>query len=389
MFSLGVIGSTGSIGTQTLDLVRKNPTTFRVLTLSAKNNWKLLLEQVEEFQPEAVALSDAKAAEELKKYLPANVHLYSGKESLMKVSAYQGLDAIVAAVVGFAGLEAVLAALEAKVAVAFANKETLVAAGELIMAEVERAQVMFVPIDSEHNSLRQCLDAVERKTDVKRFTLTASGGPFFKRKHLEEITPEEALKHPNWDMGAKISIDSATLMNKGLELIEARWLFDVDEASLGVVVHPQSIVHGLLELADGSSLAALAPADMRVPIAYALDVLLHGRYPAPRDCRTGVPNVDLISVSPLEFFALDNERFPAVELCLEALRMGGCHAAALNAANEVAVERFLQGGIPFTMITEIVRQVMKRSEFSRKLSFNAVIESDSRARLLASKVSAN
>jgi 1-deoxy-D-xylulose-5-phosphate reductoisomerase len=343
MKRLAVLGSTGSIGEQTLAVVDAFPERFRVTALAAGRNVEKLAGQVRRFDPELVAVADADGARELRARLPGvAVEIAVGPAGLEQVARAPG-EMVVSGLVGAVGLAPTLAAIAAGRDVALANKEVLVMAGSLVMREVRRRGVTLLPVDSEHSAIFQAL-AGQRREDVARLLLTASGGPFrtWEAARIARATPEEALAHPNWDMGPKITIDSATLMNKGLEVIEARWLFDVPPERVDVVVHPQSIVHSLVEFVDGQVLAQLSVPDMRAPIALALSY--------PERLPLDLPRLDLAALGRLEFEAPDRKRFPCLDLAWAALEGGESAPAVLNAANEVAVRAFLDGRIPFPAI---------------------------------------
>ncbi len=344
--SIAIFGSTGSIGTITLDVVRRNPEKFVVSTLAANRNVGLLCEQAAEFHPKAIAVTDTNAAKELQLRLP-NYEILSGKEGLQHLATRGEYDVFIGALVGFAGLASTLEAVRLGRRVALANKESLVVAGELVSRLAKQTGSTIIPIDSEHSAIYQCLVG-EPKECIRRIILTASGGPFrmLPKSEFPTVTPAMALKHPKWVMGKKITIDSATLMNKGLEILEARWLFDVELSKIDVVVHPQSIVHSLVEFSDGSMKAQLGMPDMRLPIQYALE--------APNRLDTSYSLLNLTACGPLEFFEPDYEKFPCLPLAKMAGERGGMYPCILNAANEVAVEAFLNDLIPFTRIPELI-----------------------------------
>lgn len=350
---IAVLGSTGSIGTQTLDIVRLFPDKLRVRALAANRNVELLAEQAEEFRPACVVIGDADYYKSLKDrvaHLPVEVLV--GGDGLDRAASLPEVHTVVAALVGFAGLASVVAGIKAGKEIALANKETLVAAGALVNAHLAAMQGTMVPIDSEHSAIFQCMVG-EREQTVEKLTLTASGGPFRTRTaSFDTITRAEALDHPNWSMGAKITIDSATMMNKGLEVIEARWLFDLPAEKIDVLVHPQSIVHSLVTFHDGSTKAQLGAPDMRVPIQYALSY--PDRWPAPH------PRVDWVKNASLTFESPDFDRFPCLRLAFEALEAGGAAPAVLNAANEVAVGRFLEENIRFVDIPLFIEAALSR-----------------------------
>lgn len=353
MKNIVILGSTGSIGTNTLDIVDRFPQEFRVIGLTAGSNDDKLEAQIRRFRPALAALANESAAAKLRQRcadLP--VKILSGNEGVAQVAQAQAAELVVSAIVGGAGLLPTLAAIKAGKQIALANKEPMVMAGELMQAEAKKHHVRIFPVDSEHSAIFQSLEG-HRREDVKRVILTASGGPLwgFSREQLQDVSPERALQHPNWKMGSKITIDSATLMNKGLEVIEARWLFDIPETQIEVMVHRESIIHSLVEYTDRSVIAQLGLPDMRTPISYAM------RYPErmPLD----LPSLDLTEISTLSFFKPDHDRFPCLRLGYEALRIGGTMPATMNAANEVAVEAFLQSGIRFLDIPDIIRSTME------------------------------
>lgn len=349
-----MLGSTGSIGTQTLDVLRLFPDQFRVRALTAGSNVDLLVEQAQEFEPDCVAIGDESCLPRLEDRLSGTqVDAYGGEDGLCRAAARPDVDVVVAAVVGFAGLAPVVSALRHGKQVALANKETLVVAGSLIRALLQETDGTLLPVDSEHSAIFQCL-AGESEQVLERIILTASGGPFRTRDAatFADVTVDEALDHPNWSMGAKITIDSATMMNKGLEVIEAKWLFDLDVDQIQVLVHPQSIVHSMVAFADGSVKAQLGVPDMKVPIQYALSY--PARWPAPHE------RLDWSDVSRLDFETPDVEKFPCLQLAFEALKQGGTAPAVLNAANEQAVSLFLDKEIRFTDIPRAIEQALER-----------------------------
>lgn len=352
MQRLCVLGSTGSIGTQTLDIVRLFPDRFRVVALTAGSNVDLLERQAREFAPTCVVIADENANRDLSSRLrDTAIEVLSGPEGLCEAASKSDVDTVVAALVGFAGLESVLAALRTKKKVALANKETLVVAGALVEKTLADHGGVLIPVDSEHSAIFQCLVG-EPHSGVEELILTASGGPFRTRPRgtFGTITREEALDHPNWSMGAKITIDSATMMNKGLEVIEARWLFGIDVERISVLVHPQSIIHSMVTFADGSTKAQLGVPDMKVPIQYALSY--PDRWPAPHE------RLDWSSIRSLDFETPDAERFPCLQLAYDALRQGGAAPAVLNAANEQAVARFLEGRVRFNDISAVISDAL-------------------------------
>jgi len=370
-----ILGSTGSIGRNVLKITAGFPEHFSVVGLTAGWNIDLLRQQIEAFTPQVVSVAEENEAVKLKTLLGpgSQTEIVWGQRGNEQVACLAGADTVVSAIVGAAGLLPTFAAIRSGKDIALANKETLVMAGRLIMAEMKKQQVRLFPIDSEHSAIAQALEA-GRKEDVARIILTASGGPFLNlaAESLWQVTPEKALAHPNWDMGRKISIDSATLMNKGLEVIEARWLFDIDLAKIEVLVHPQSIVHSLVEFVDGSVVAQLGLPDMRVPISYALS------YPERLD--TGLSRLNLTECSNLSFLKPDTDRFPALQIAYEACRSGGCTPTVLNAANEIAVTAFLEGKLKFPQISQVVAETMNRTEYMNDNDIETILEADRQAR---------
>jgi 1-deoxy-D-xylulose-5-phosphate reductoisomerase len=374
MKTIVILGSTGSIGTNTLDIVDRFPTEFRVAGLTAGSNDELLEAQIRRFKPAMVALSDPAAAARLRqRCLDLSVEILEGQEGLVQVASASQAELVVSAIVGGAGLLPTLAAIRSKKHIALANKEPMVMAGKLMQEEARRHGVRIFPVDSEHSAIFQSLEG-HRIKDVRRLILTASGGALWTlaKEELQDVTPERALQHPNWKMGAKITIDSATLMNKGLEVVEARWLFDIPESRIDVMIHRESIIHSLVEYEDRSMIAQLGLPDMRTPISYAM------RYPErlPLD----LPSLDLTEIGKLTFCKPDHDRFPCLGLGYESLRIGGTMPAAMNAANEVAVDAFLQGGIRFTDISDIIRSTMHAHAPREVESIDVALEADRWAR---------
>jgi 1-deoxy-D-xylulose-5-phosphate reductoisomerase len=378
---ISILGSTGSIGKNVLKVAASFPEHFTVVGLTAGWNIDLLREQIEAFSPLLVSVAEEKTVEKLRALLPSSTRteIVWGQEGNEQVASLNDADMVVSAIVGAAGLLPTLAAIRSGKDVALANKETLVMAGRLIMDEVKKQQVRLLPIDSEHSAIAQALEA-GRKEDVARIILTASGGPFLnlEKESLWQVSPEQALQHPNWDMGRKISIDSATLMNKGLEVIEAYWLFDVALENIEVLVHPQSIVHSLVEFVDGSVVAQLGIPDMRVPISYALSY--------PERLPTGLSRLNLTECSNLSFLEPDTQRFPALKTAYEACRIGGCMPAVLNAANEVAVAAFLDGKLKFPQISKVVAETMARIDYKEDTDFETILAADRLARIESAAV---
>ncbi|MDW7772785.1 MAG: 1-deoxy-D-xylulose-5-phosphate reductoisomerase [Desulfobulbaceae bacterium] len=378
MKTITVLGSTGSIGRNVLAVIRQFPDRFRVGALSAGTNIEELRKQVIEFSPCCISMSREDLAESLRKELPAAYRnrVFWGMEGIRYAAAADEADMVVSAVVGAAGLLPTLDAIAAGKDIGLANKETLVMAGNLVMQSVRDKGVRLLPIDSEHSAIFQALEA-GRRQDVGRIILTASGGPFRQKQkdELIAVTPGQALAHPNWEMGRKISIDSATLMNKGLEVIEARWLFDVQPDQIGVVIHPQSIVHSLVEFIDGSVVAQLGIPDMKIPIAYALSY--------PERLSLGLSRLSLSQCGSLSFEKPDYELFPALRLAFDALKAGGVNPAVLNAANEVAVEAFLSGRVSFLDIARVVSETLQRADEGDGMELEGILRADEQARRIA------
>ena len=378
---LTILGSTGSIGTGVLDVVRKFSDQYTIAGLAAGRNVDLLCRQVLEFSPELVSVLDEEHAVLLKALLPVSFHkrIVWGTEGTIQVATLDAATMTISAIVGAAGLLPTLAAIEAGKDIGLANKETLVMAGKLVMSAARRKGIQLLPVDSEHSAIFQALEA-GRKQDVAKIILTASGGPFLHKRteELQQVTPDQALAHPNWSMGRKISIDSATLMNKGLEVIEARWLFDVSVDTIEVVVHPQSIVHSLVEFQDGSVVAQLGIPDMRIPIAYALSY--------PKRLPLALKPLQLSQCGNLQFLDPDYARFPALALAFEALRQGGVMPAVLNGANEVAVEAFLGGRISFPGIVATVTRVLEKGYNGSEDSLADILAADASARTEAERL---
>jgi 1-deoxy-D-xylulose-5-phosphate reductoisomerase len=380
MKTLALLGSTGSIGKNVLNVARAFPDRFRIAGLAAGKNIAELAAQVLEFQPERISVADEETATRLAELLPAEYRqkIVWGDEGNIQVATVPAAQMVITAVVGAAGLLPTLAAIKAGKDIGLANKETLVMAGRIVMQAVREHKVSLLPIDSEHSAIFQALEA-GRRDDVAMLILTASGGPFrtFSPEQLACAAPAQALAHPNWSMGRKISIDSATMMNKGLEVIEARWLFDIPAEKIRVVVHPESIVHSLVEYIDGSVMAQLGIPDMRIPIAYALSY--------PERLNLGLSRLSLSACGSLNFEKPDYERFPALGLAFAALQEGGVKPAVLNAANEVAVAAFLEEKIGFTDIARVVEAVLTQFVAGDDLDLEEILAADQRARELARK----
>lgn len=381
-----ILGATGTIGKQTLDVMSRHPKKFRVFALTANSKAEELYEQCLQFFPRYAVLLDEPAAERLKAALSkagSNTEVLFGLEALELVSAHVDVDVVMAAIVGAAGLKPSIAAAKAGKRILLANKETLVMSGSLFMQAVEQSGATLLPIDSEHNAIFQVMPEQRcrhlHEAGIRRILLTASGGPFRStmQSDLAGVTPEQALNHPNWVMGPKITIDSATLMNKGLEVIEAHWLFNASAEQIEVVVHPQSVIHSMVEYVDGSVLAQLGNPDMRTPIAYALAY--------PERLESGVSSLDFFKIGKFDFEAPDTNKFPCLRLAFDSLKMGGTAPAVLNAANEIAVDAFLHHQIGFTDIPAMIESVLGRAAIVPADSLEIVIEADQQARQLARK----
>ncbi len=373
MKNVVVLGCTGSIGTSTIKVAEDLPDRIRLLGLAAGNNAELLLEQTRRHRPEAISINDQAKAQELRDTLGTATEVFSGADGLIRLATLPGADIVLIAIVGTAGLRPALAAIRAGKDIAVASKEILVMAGEIVMSEARKNGVRVLAVDSEHSAIFQCLDG-KPPGSVRKLWLTASGGPFrtTPKEEFAAITVERALKHPSWVMGRKITIDSATLFNKGLEMIEARWLFDIGIDRVGVVVHPQSIVHSMVEFVDGSMLAQLSTPDMCLPIQYALTY--------PERASSERVQTNLARLGSLTFEEPDVDRFPALGLARRAGEIGGTLSAVLNAANEVAVEAFVNGQINFPQITETVRRTMDRHQVVPHPALEQILEADAWAR---------
>jgi 1-deoxy-D-xylulose-5-phosphate reductoisomerase len=380
MKRLAILGSTGSIGVSTLEIVTEHPGCFQVVALTAGRNLTLLEEQIASYQPEVVAVPDQENAQRLQERIgDSGPRVLFGREGLIACAAKSPADMVVSAIVGAAGLEPTLAAIQAGKDVALANKETLVIAGELVMSAVDSSGCQLFPVDSEHSAIFQSLEG-HRKEDVRRLILTASGGPFrnWSFDDLQEATPKDALAHPNWTMGRKITIDSATMMNKGLEVIEAHWLFGLSVDKIAVHIHPESIVHSLVEYVDGALIAQLGIPDMKTPIAYALTY--------PERLPLDLPALDLCRLGQLHFSSPDSHCFPCLGLAYDAIRRGGTTPAVLNAANELAVEAFLHEKVGFLEIPRIISTVVEKHVSTPASSLEQVLAADAWGRLAAQDV---
>lgn len=375
MKNIAVLGSTGSIGQSTLEVVRALPDEFRIVALSAKDNIRILRRQIKLFLPEVVCVTDAAAGKKLKPCLTRRIKLYIGEEGLLRMLEEPGIDMVVLAISGTKALFPLLKAIEYRKDIALANKEALVMAGELIMRKVLENKIKLIPIDSEQSAIWQCL-AHQDKTKVRNIYLTASGGPFWEwdKSRLKKISVEQALRHPRWKMGRKISVDSATLMNKGLEVLEAMYLFGVASEKIKILIHPEAIIHSMVEFIDGTILAQLSTTDMRIPIQYALSY--------PKRLNSKLPVVDFYKLGSLNFQKPDFQRFPCLELAYQAAEKKGTAPCVLNAANEVSVEEFLRKRIDFASISQVIARVLSRHRrgFARDPNLNNIYRSDDWAR---------
>lgn len=380
--NIAVMGSTGSIGRQTLDVAKANPDKMRIRALSANVNDVLLEEQIKAFEPDIAAIFDRDAASRLIKRYHGRTEILCGEEGLLAVAAYSETDTVLAAMSGYAGLRPTLTAIEHKKNIALANKETLVAAGSIVIEAVKKNGVSLLPVDSEHSAIFQALNG-ERKQEVKRLLITASGGPFIgrKRSELESVTLEQCLNHPNWSMGKKITVDSATLANKGLEVIEAHWLFDMDYDKIDVIVHPQSVIHSLVEYQDGSVIAQLGLPDMKLPIQYALSY--------PDRWNNSFGQLDLVKAAKLTFEEPDTDAFPLLKIAIACGKAGGTFPCAFNAANEEAVYAFLAGKIKFLEIASVVTEVLEQHQNITSPSISEIEGTDQASRIYADKIIKN
>jgi 1-deoxy-D-xylulose-5-phosphate reductoisomerase len=374
MKRLAILGSTGSIGVNTLDIVRQFPEQFEIVGLSAGLNIQLLKQQILQFRPKVVSVLNKELSELLQRELSgATIQIVHGVEGLIQVAAHPEVDQVVSAIVGAVGLIPTLSAIKTGKAIALANKEPLVMAGKIVIEEAKQNHAQILPVDSEHSAIFQALLGHQRE-DVHRIILTASGGPFLNLpiERLQEVTVKEALNHPRWEMGRKITIDSASLMNKGLEVIETHWLFDVPVEKITVQIHPQSVVHSMVEYVDGSIVAQMGITDMRIPISYALSF--------PQRLRLSLPRLDLFQKGGLTFFPPDPERFPCLKLAYQSIEIGETMPAILNAANEVAVNAFMEGSLKFTEIPLLIRRVMEEHEVKSVHTIEDILRADHWAR---------
>jgi 1-deoxy-D-xylulose-5-phosphate reductoisomerase len=368
-----ILGSTGSIGVNTLDVIRLHSDTFEVIGLTANRNADLLLKQVKEFKPKYVVLRDENFVENFKTSLPEGTILLTGEDGLITGTREAEYDILLSALVGFAGLQPTIEGIKRGKRIALANKETLVVAGEIITQLAKEFNSEIVPVDSEHSAIFQCFVG-ENEKEAEKIILTASGGPFFRKtkEELQQVTVAEALNHPNWDMGNKVTIDSATMMNKGLEMIEARWLFDISPAKIDVTIHPQSIIHSMVQFVDGSIKAQLSSPDMRLPIQYALTY--------PERLPNSFTSTKLTEIEELSFFKPDLEKFECLQLAFDVMEMGGTAPCILNAANEIAVEKFLKNEILFSAIPELIKEALNNIEVKPINNIETIIECDNLTR---------
>lgn len=374
---LAILGSTGSIGTQALEIIRQHPDKFEVVALTANTNVDLLANQINEFNPKYGLICQDEHYKSLKDNVTTNTELLSGSSQLTNLVSLTEIDTVLNSLVGFAGFGSTVEAIKADKKIALANKESLVVGGELIMSALHNSKAKLVPVDSEHSAMLQCIVG-EPKESIEKIIITASGGPFrlFTKDQMRKVTKEQALNHPNWDMGAKITIDSSTMMNKGLEIIEAHWLFDLPVDLIEPVIHPQSIIHSMVTFTDGSSKAQLGPPDMKVPIIYALSY--------PNRTPLDTPRMDWSVAQELTFEPVDYERFPCVKLAMKSIEIGGVAPAVLNAANEVAVCRFLNEEIGYIDIPKIVEKSLDKLSFAGEISVEILKEIDLETRAFAS-----
>ncbi|MFH5884403.1 1-deoxy-D-xylulose-5-phosphate reductoisomerase [Halalkalibaculum sp. DA3122] len=378
--SLVILGSTGSIGMQALDIVREHSEQYRLVALTCNSNWQTLAQQVNEFRPAVALLCDESFRSDLEGAVQhGETKILYGNDKLEEVAALDEADIVLNSLVGFVGFRPTVSALKAGKKVALANKESLVVGGKLITDLLNGKSDQLIPVDSEHSAMLQCLVG-EPREQIEKLLITASGGPFrtWSRQEMENITVDDALNHPNWAMGSKITIDSATMMNKGLEIIEAHWLFDLPLNKIEAVVHPQSVIHSIITFVDGSSKAQLGPPNMKVPILYALTY--------PDRLPLEVPRLNWEKAFELTFEPVDYDRFPCIRLALQALEQGGAAPAILNAANEIAVQRFLDKEIPYIQIPKIIETALKTLESDITISVAALTEIDKTTRNLASKI---
>jgi len=377
---LAILGSTGSIGVQALEVISAHSDLFEVYALTANNNAELLIKQAQKYMPDTVVIANEKKYPEVKEALEdLPIKVWAGADAIAQVVTAGPVDMVLTAMVGYAGLRPTIEAIKAKKAIALANKETLVVAGELITRLAHENETPIIPVDSEHSAIFQSLNG-EWHNPIEKILLTASGGPFYHKtkKELETVTKAQALKHPNWNMGAKITIDSASFMNKGFEMIEAKWLFDVKPEQIEIVVHPQSIIHSMVQFEDGAILAQLGLPDMKLPIAYALSY--------PKRLKSASKRMDFFSGLPLTFEQPDRERFRNLSFAFEAMNRGGNMPCILNAANEVTVEAFLHEKIGFLQMSDIIEQTMANASFIPAPAYDDYVQTDTEARRIATRL---
>lgn len=380
---IAILGSTGSIGTQALDVISMHPGRFELIALSAENNAELLIKQALKFKPDSVVISNPEKYKQVSEALNKEpIKVYSGKDSLNQIVEHSGIDMVLTALVGSAGLLPTIHAIRAKKNIALANKETLVVAGELITKLAIENQVEIIPVDSEHSAIFQCL-AGEINNKIEKIYLTASGGPFrgYSYDQLKNVRPEDALKHPTWNMGAKITIDSASLMNKGLEVIEAKWLFDLEADQIEVVVHPQSIIHSVVQFGDGSMKAQMGLPDMKLPIQYA--------FTFPYRIKSTFPRFNFLDYPNLNFEQANSKIFRNLAIAYQALKKGGNVPCILNAANEIAVDAFLKGKIGFLNMSDLIEETISGIEYMEQPGIEELVEYDSLARKIALNIIKN
>jgi len=381
MKKITILGSTGSIGVSALNVIEKNPQRFQVEALTAGRNIQLLKKQIEKFKPKVVAVSNKDSALKLREALnvKSRVKIFYDEEGLKEVASFPSADIVISAISGSAGLMPTLAAIEAGKDIALANKETMVMAGEIVTRRAIKKGVKIIPVDSEHSAIFQCLDGYNRR-DLRRIILTASGGPFlnFTRNELKRVSLSQTLRHPNWKMGKKITIDSASMMNKGLEVIEAKWLFNVDIGDIDVLIHPQSIVHSLVEFIDGAFLAQMGVPDMKIPIAYAMTY--------PERIINDLPSLNLAKTGNLEFFKPDIKKFPCLGIAYAAGLCGGTAPVVLNAADEIAVSAFMENKIRFIDLPEIIEKILARHDSIKNPSLDDILQADLWARKETKKI---
>jgi 1-deoxy-D-xylulose-5-phosphate reductoisomerase len=381
MKKITILGSTGSIGLSALDVIYKNPERFRVVALAAGKNISLLKKQIEKFKPKVVSVSTKESALKLHEALNAKsrVKIFYDEEGLKEIASFPSADMVISSISGSAGLIPTLAAIEAGKDIALANKETMVMAGEIVTKRAIKKGVKIIPVDSEHSAIFQCLEGHKRQ-NLRRIILTASGGPFlnFTRNELKKVSLSQTLRHPNWKMGKKITIDSASMMNKGLEIIEAKWLFNVEIVDIDVLIHPQSIVHSLVEFIDGVLLAQMGVPDMKIPIAYALTY--------PERIHNDLPSLNIAKTGNLEFFKPDIKKFPCLGIAYAAGLCGGTAPAVLNAADEVAVSAFMENKIRFIDLPEIIEKILARHDSIKDPSLDDILQADLWARKETKKI---